>query len=141
MALKFLATTLTPSVRAARESFPMATVAEGAWPCLQHHGSAPGFLKLLGRVRVLDAREHPRRADEPTPAPELRGNVEHLFLIELIALDGNCPRDITPRHTAAEVAAVQSGFHRKWLLHDAGWPTRAMAAIFFTCIARQSCVR
>ena len=177
MALKFLATTITPSVRAAqahyyggarklppapardlftveetdflaaRDSFYMATVTEDAWPYVQHRGGPPGFvkvlgpnqlgfadfggnrqlistgnlavsdrvalffmdyprkerLKLLGHVRVLDAREHPQLADQLTPAPELRGRVERLFLIEVIAFDWNCPQYITPRYTEAEV--------------------------------------
>jgi hypothetical protein len=78
MALKFLATTFTPSVRAAqshyygrapklppapetdtltadetdflaaRDSFYMATVTEDGWPYVQHRGGPPGFLKVLG---------------------------------------------------------------------------------------------
>ena len=60
-------------------------------------------LKLLGHVRVLDAREHPQLADQLTPTPELRGNVERLFLIDVIAFDWNCPKYITPRYTEAEV--------------------------------------
>jgi uncharacterized protein len=177
MALKFLATTFTPSVRAAqahyygrtpklpsapesdaltaeetdflaaRDSFYMATVTEHAWPYVQHRGGPPGFvkvlaanqlgfadfggnrqmisagnlaasdrvalffmdyprkerLKLLGHVRVLDAREHPQLADQLSPTPELRGRVERLFLIEVIAFDWNCPQYITPRYTEAEV--------------------------------------
>ena len=177
MAIKFLATTFTPSVRAAqahyygrtpklppaperdaltaeeidflaaRDSFYMATVTENAWPYVQHRGGPPGFvkvlapnqigfadfggnrqmistgnlaasdraalifmdysrqerLKLLGHVRVLDAREHPQLADQLSPAPELRGNVERLFLIDVIAFDWNCPKYITPRYTEAEV--------------------------------------
>ena len=60
-------------------------------------------LKLLGHVRVLDAREHPQLADQLTPTPELRGSVERLFLIDVIAFDWNCPKYITPRYTEAEV--------------------------------------
>jgi len=78
MALKFLATTITPSVRAAqaryyghsrplpaapgndpltteetdflaaRDSFYMATVTEDTWPYVQHRGGPPGFVKVLG---------------------------------------------------------------------------------------------
>lgn len=177
MAIKFLATTFTPSVRAAqahyygrtaklppapetdtltadesdfltaRDSFYMATVTEDGWPYVQHRGGPPGFLKmlgpnqlgfadfggnrqiistgnlsvsdrvalffmdyprkerlkLLGHVRVLDAREHPELADQLTPKPELRSRVERLFLIDVIAFDWNCPKYITPRYTQAEV--------------------------------------
>jgi predicted pyridoxine 5'-phosphate oxidase superfamily flavin-nucleotide-binding protein len=177
MALKYLATTFTPSVRAAqahyygrapklpsapetdtltaeetdfltaRDSFYMATVTEDGWPYVQHRGGPPGFLKvlgpnqlgfadfggnrqnlstgnlaasdrvalflmdyprkerlkLLGHARVLDAREHPQLADQLMPAPGLRGHVERLFLIDVIAFDWNCPKYITPRYTEAEV--------------------------------------
>ena len=180
MALKFLTTTITPSVRAAqaqyygssrqlppasgndqltaeetefltaRDSFYMATVTEDAWPYVQHRGGPPGFLKvlgpnqlgfadfggnrqmistgnlavsdrvalffmdyprkerlkLLGHVRVLDAREHPQLADRLSPTPALRGSVERLFLIDVIAFDWNCPKYITPRFTEAEVSAA-----------------------------------
>jgi predicted pyridoxine 5'-phosphate oxidase superfamily flavin-nucleotide-binding protein len=177
MALKYLTTALTPSVRAAqahyyggvrklptaperddltaeetdfiaaRDSFYLATVTEDGWPYVQHRGGPPGFLKvlgpnqlgfadfggnrqlvstgnltagdrvalflmdyprkerlkLLGHVRVLDAREHPELADQLTPAPELRNTVERLFLIDVIAFDWNCPKYITPRFTEAEI--------------------------------------
>lgn len=180
MALKFLATAFTPSVRAAqakyygplrkiplaperdllgpeelefiaaRDSFYMATITEDAWPYVQHRGGPPGFvkvlgenqlgfadfggdrqlistgnlavsdrgafffmdyprrerLKLLGHIRVLDAREDPQFADRLTPTSELRGHVERLFLIEVIAFDWNCPQYITPRYTEEEVRKV-----------------------------------
>jgi len=60
-------------------------------------------LKILGRARVLDAREHSDLADELSPSPELRARVERLFLIDTVTFDWNCPQYITPRYTAAEV--------------------------------------
>lgn len=78
MALNYLATTATPSVRAAqaryygaarqlppapgrdlltaeetgflatRDSFYLATITENGWPYVQHRGGPPGFLKVLG---------------------------------------------------------------------------------------------
>jgi predicted pyridoxine 5'-phosphate oxidase superfamily flavin-nucleotide-binding protein len=187
MALKFLATTITPSVRAAqahyygnsrqlppapgndqltaeeidfltaRDSFYMATVTEDAWPYVQHRGGPPGFLKvlgpnqlgfadfggnrqmistgnlavsdrvalflmdyprkerlkLLGHVRVLDAREYPQLADQLSPTPALRGSVERLFLIDVMAFDWNCPKYITPRFTQAEVEAAVAPLHQR----------------------------
>jgi predicted pyridoxine 5'-phosphate oxidase superfamily flavin-nucleotide-binding protein len=187
MALKFLTTTITASVRAAqahyygssrqlppapgndqltaeetdfltaRDSFYMATVTEDAWPYVQHRGGPPGFLKvlgpnqlgfadfsgnrqmistgnlavsdrvalffmdyprkerlkLLGHVRVLDAREHPQLADQLSPTPALRGSVERLFLIEVIAFDWNCPKYITPRYTEADVEAAVAPLHQR----------------------------
>jgi predicted pyridoxine 5'-phosphate oxidase superfamily flavin-nucleotide-binding protein len=180
MALHYLATTATRSVRAAqahyygaarqlppaperdlltteetdflatRDSFYLATVTENGWPYMQHRGGPPGFLKvlgpnqlgfadfggnrqlistgnlaandrvtlflmdyprqerlkLLGHVRVLDARDHIQLADQLTPTPELRRHVERLFLIDVVAFDWNCPKYITPRFTEAEVDAV-----------------------------------
>jgi predicted pyridoxine 5'-phosphate oxidase superfamily flavin-nucleotide-binding protein len=61
-------------------------------------------LKLLGRARVLDAREHPELADQLSPTPELRGKVERLFVIDIVSFDWNCPQHITPRYTEAEMA-------------------------------------
>lgn len=61
-------------------------------------------LKLLGHARVLDAREHIELADQLSPAPELRGKIERLFLIEVVSFDWNCPQYITPRYSAAEIA-------------------------------------
>ena len=177
MALQFLTTLFTPSVRAAqeryqggsrtlppasgrdlltpeeteflaqRDSFYMASVSEGGWPYVQHRGGPPGFvrmlapnrigfadlggnrqmistgnltasdrvalffmdyprrerLKLLGHVRILDAREHPQLSEALAPAPELTGAVERLFLIDVIAFDWNCPKYITPRYTEVEM--------------------------------------
>jgi len=187
MALKYLSTMVTPSVRAAqehyyggarrlpaaperddltqeetdfiatRDSFYMATVSEDDWPYVQHRGGPPGFLKvlgpnqlgfadfggnrqmistgnlavsdratlflmdyprkerlkLLGHVRVLDAREHPQLADQLTPAPELRSSVERLFLIDVIAFDWNCPKYITPRYTKEELHEVVEPLRRR----------------------------
>ncbi|HEY5909267.1 MAG TPA: pyridoxamine 5'-phosphate oxidase family protein [Verrucomicrobiae bacterium] len=63
-------------------------------------------LKILGRAKVLDAREQPGLADQLAPTKELRGSVERLFLIDALAFDWNCPKYITPRYTAAEVEHV-----------------------------------
>ena len=60
-------------------------------------------LKLLGRARVLDARTHPELTAQ-LAAPEAQRLVERLFLIEVASYDWNCPKYITPRYTAAEVA-------------------------------------
>jgi len=60
-------------------------------------------LKLLGRARVLDVREHPDLADRLAPAPALRKRVERLVKIEVVAFDWSCPAWITPRYTSAEV--------------------------------------
>lgn len=63
-------------------------------------------LKILGHVRVLDARGHAGLADGLAPKPDLRGKIERLFLIDVISFDWNCPQYITPRFTEEEVRAV-----------------------------------
>lgn len=59
-------------------------------------------LKILGRAKVVDAREHPELVAQ-LAEPEARGIVERIFLIEVVSFDWNCPKYITPRYTAAEV--------------------------------------
>ena len=63
-------------------------------------------LKILGRTRVLDARENAALADELSPAPELRDKIERLILIEVAGFDWNCPKYITPRYTLEEINAA-----------------------------------
>jgi predicted pyridoxine 5'-phosphate oxidase superfamily flavin-nucleotide-binding protein len=63
-------------------------------------------LKLLGHARVLDAREQPQLADQLSPSPKLRGGIERLFLIDVVAFDWNCPKYITPRFTELEIPAA-----------------------------------
>jgi len=55
-------------------------------------------LKILGRARVEDLRDHP----DLLP-PEQRQGVERLFFIDVAAYDWNCTKHITPRYTQAEV--------------------------------------
>lgn len=67
-----------------------------------------GRLKLLGHARVLDARENPELAERLTPTPSLRGKVERLFVVDVIAFDWNSPQYITPRFTEEEFAQLQA---------------------------------
>ena len=60
-------------------------------------------LKLTGHTTVLDARDHAELADRLSPAPQLRNQIERLFLIDVTGFDWNCPKFITPRFTASEV--------------------------------------
>jgi predicted pyridoxine 5'-phosphate oxidase superfamily flavin-nucleotide-binding protein len=62
-------------------------------------------LKILGRARVEDARQHPELVAQ-LAEPEVRRIVERLFFIEVVSFDWNCPQHITPRYTAAEVEVV-----------------------------------
>lgn len=59
-------------------------------------------LKILGRLQVLDAREHADFADALTNA-KTRAATERVCLIDVVSFDWNCPKYITPRYTAAEV--------------------------------------
>jgi len=59
-------------------------------------------LKIIGRAKVLDAREHPGLAESFSDA-QFRPITERLFVIDVVSFDWNCPKYITPRYTAAEV--------------------------------------
>ena len=61
-------------------------------------------LKLMGHVKVLDARDNTELADQLSPTPQLRAQIERVFVIDLISFDWNCPKYITPRFTAAEIS-------------------------------------
>jgi len=63
-------------------------------------------LKILGHARVVDARENPDLVERLIPAPELREEIERLFLIEVVSFDWNCPQHITPRYTEAEIEGI-----------------------------------
>ncbi len=71
-------------------------------------------LKILGRARIVDAREQPALADSLANTAE-RKNVERLFLINVVSYDWNCPQHITPRYTAAQIreaiAPLQARVH------------------------------
>jgi predicted pyridoxine 5'-phosphate oxidase superfamily flavin-nucleotide-binding protein len=63
-------------------------------------------LKVLGHAQVLDARTQPdlvARMSEPQPS----GHIERVVVIEVVSFNWNCPQHITPRFTAAEIAALR----------------------------------
>ncbi len=64
-------------------------------------------LKLLGRVEVLDAREHPDLVAQ-IALPEHAQVTERIFKIRIVSYDWNCPKYITPRYTAAEINEIIS---------------------------------
>ena len=57
----------------ARDSFYMATVGEGGWPCVQHRGGSKGFLKVLDGHTVAFA--------------DLRGNKQYISAGNLMTED------------------------------------------------------
>jgi predicted pyridoxine 5'-phosphate oxidase superfamily flavin-nucleotide-binding protein len=69
-------------------------------------------LKIMGRARVLHAREHPeltRQLADPTTEKI----VERIFQIKVVSFDWNCPQHITPRYTEAEVREAIEPLHRR----------------------------
>jgi hypothetical protein len=69
-------------------------------------------LKLLGHARVEDARTRPDLV-APLGEPPQGAAVERVVVIEVVSFDWNCPRHITPRFSAAEVAAVVEPLRRQ----------------------------
>jgi len=62
-------------------------------------------LKILGRARIEDAREH-RELVMQISEPDMHGFTERLFLIDVISFDWNCPQHIKPRYTIEEIQEV-----------------------------------
>ncbi len=58
-------------------------------------------LKALGRVRVVD--DDPALFEQLS-LPGYKAKVERAFVVEVAALDWNCPQHIVPRFTEAELA-------------------------------------
>lgn len=69
-------------------------------------------LKILGRARVEDAREHPELVAQ-FAEPADRRLVERIFLIDVVSFDWNCPKYITPRFTAEEVTEAVAPLHAR----------------------------
>jgi len=59
-------------------------------------------LKILGRARLVDAREDPAVLARLV-MPGYPARVERAVLITVEAFDWNCPQHITPRYTEAEL--------------------------------------
>ena len=62
-------------------------------------------LKILGRVRLVDAKAEPALIARLQMPSELTGNarVERAVIISVEGYDWNCPQHITPRFTKAEI--------------------------------------
>jgi uncharacterized protein len=63
-------------------------------------------LKIIGRARVTDARENPALAAALRSGVAAGVAVERILEIDVIGYDWNCPKFITPRFTAAEIATA-----------------------------------
>ncbi|MCW6513213.1 pyridoxamine 5'-phosphate oxidase family protein [Lichenifustis flavocetrariae] len=64
-------------------------------------------LKILAHMSVRDLASEPELA-ERLSSPGYKGRPERAFILKLETFDWNCPQHITPRFTAAEVAAGTS---------------------------------
>ncbi len=85
-------------------------------------------LKILGRARVVEARDEPDLAARVSSsgAPP----AERVVVVEVEGFDWNCPKFITPRFTAAEVEAAVAPLRaritelEKRLAQEGGAPSR-----------------
>ncbi len=64
-------------------------------------------MKLFAHLSFVSADERPDLA-ELTASPDYRAKVERIALLEVEAIDWNCPQHITPRFTQAEVAEAMA---------------------------------
>ena len=62
-------------------------------------------LKVLGRLQVHDLGDAPPELVFEVELPGYRARIERVIVIRVEAFDWNCPQHITPRFTAAELAA------------------------------------
>jgi hypothetical protein len=63
-------------------------------------------LKLLGHLRFVDARDADADVAAAVAVPGYRARVERIALIDVVAVDWNCPQHITQRFTLDEVEAA-----------------------------------
>jgi len=70
-------------------------------------------LKILGHAEVIPAKANPALAAELAPAGIPARMVERMFRIRVTGYDWNCPKYITPRFTAEEVAKAAAPLHQR----------------------------
>ena len=68
-------------------------------------------LKLLGRVRFVAVEAADSTLRSAVELPGYRARVERMGIVDVEALDWNCPQHITPRFTLAEVEAAARPSH------------------------------
>jgi hypothetical protein len=66
-------------------------------------------LKILGRMRIEDARTASPNLLMQVELPGYRARIERVALIEVAAFDWNCPQHITQRYTELEFAELWEG--------------------------------
>jgi len=70
-------------------------------------------LKLLGHIRVEDARTVSSEVIAKIELPDYQARIERVAFIDVVAFDWNCPQHITRRYTEAEFAHRESELRRK----------------------------
>ncbi len=65
-------------------------------------------LKLVGHMRIKDARTVSAEILAQVELPDYRARIERVALIDVVAFDWNCPQHITRRYTEAECADLTS---------------------------------
>lgn len=66
-------------------------------------------LKILGHMRIEDARTVSPELLQQVELPDYRARIERVALIEVAAFDWNCPQHITRRYTELEFAELWEG--------------------------------
>ena len=69
-------------------------------------------LKLLGRVRLVDAKDDPALLERLRVAG-YRAKLERAVLIAIDGFDWNCPQHITPRFTEAEIEVATAPLRQR----------------------------
>jgi len=67
-------------------------------------------LKILGHMRVEDARSVEVTDLAKVELPEYKARVERVVFIDVVAFDWNCPQHITQRYTESEFLADNATF-------------------------------
>ena len=62
-------------------------------------------LKILGNAKIVQLDEDPALVTSLIDA-DYKAVPEHIYVIDVVGFDWNCPQHITPRFTEAEVAAA-----------------------------------
>jgi hypothetical protein len=70
-------------------------------------------LKLIGHMRVQDARSVSSEVIAQVELPDYKARVERVAFIDVVAYDWNCPQHITRRYTEAEFVHRESELRRK----------------------------
>lgn len=71
-----------------------------------------GRIKIVGRMQVADAADAPELVERLTVAGT-KGRIERAVTVSVEAFDWNCPQNINPRYTAAQVEYAVAPLRRR----------------------------